>query len=177
MDMRRKRVHAVAAGVLVAVAATFAMPETSEAKPIVAQDASVIVEWNEITQRTLAENAVAIPPSGLYYAFTALAMYDAVVSIEGGYEPWAKRWRAPRHASSEVAAATAAYLVLRHYFPNSAAALDADFAAALRNVRGFGRLPGLLVGIASAATLIHLRSDDGRDAVGAPTRWAAVRRR
>ncbi len=163
--MRRKRVHAVAAGVLVAVAATLAVPGTSGADPVVARDASVIVQWNQITQRTLAENAVAVPPSGLYYAFTALAMYDAVVTIEGGYEPWAEQPAAQAHASPEVAAATAAYLVLRHFFPNSAAALDADYAAALSDIpNGVGRVHGVRVGQAAAATLIELRTDDGRDA-------------
>ena len=173
--MRRKRVHAVAAGVLVAVAATLAVPGTSGADPVVARDASVIVQWNQITPRTLVENAVAIPPSGLYYAFTALAMYDAVVTIEGGYEPWAEQ-PGPAHASPEVAAATAAYLVLRHFFPNSAAALDVDYAAALSDVpHGVGRVHGVRVGKAAAATLIQLRTDDGRDGP-CPNRRPAVRR-
>ena len=43
----------------------------------------MIVEWNEITERTLAENAQPIFQSILFYGFTALAMYDAVVTIEG----------------------------------------------------------------------------------------------
>ena len=48
-------------------------------------------------------------------------MYDAVVTIEGRYEPWSRRNPGhTRHASPEAAAATAAYLVLRHYFPASA---------------------------------------------------------
>ena len=64
----------------------------------------------------------------VYYGFTALAMYDAVVTIEGRYEPWSELPRAHAHASPEVAAATAAYKVLSHYFPNSAAALTADYA-------------------------------------------------
>ena len=175
--MRRKRVHAVAAGVLVAVVATLAVPGTSGADPVVARDASVIVQWNQITQRTLAENAVAVPPSGLYYAFTALAMYDAVVTIEGGYEPWAEQPAAQAHASPEVAAATAAYVVLRHFFPNSAAALDADYAAALSDIpNGVGRVHGVRVGQAAAATLIQLRTDDGRERGRAPTGRPAVRR-
>ena len=54
----------------------------------------MIVEWNEITERTLVENAQPIFQSILYYGFTALAMYDAVVTIEGGYEPWTQLPRA-----------------------------------------------------------------------------------
>ena len=69
-------------------------PGTTQADPVVARDAGVIVEWNEITERTLVENAQPIFQSLLYYGFTALAMYDAVVSIEGGYEPWTRLPRA-----------------------------------------------------------------------------------
>ena len=87
--MRRKRVHAVAAGVLVAVAATLAVPGTSGADPPVARDPSVIIRWNEIAERTLTENTVPVPASSLYLGFASLAMYDAVVTIEGRYEPWA----------------------------------------------------------------------------------------
>ena len=62
-------------------------------------------------------------------------MYDAVVTIEGGFEPWSQLPRAHAHASPEAAAATAAYRVLHHYFPNSAAALTADYEAALAESR------------------------------------------
>ena len=68
----------------------------------------MIVEWNEITERTLVENAQPIFQSILFYGFTAMAMYDAVVTIEGGFEPWTQLPRAHAHASPEVAAATAA---------------------------------------------------------------------
>ena len=119
--MTHQASRALVVGLLAVAALTFwAAPVPVGAHPPVANDAAVITRWNQITQRTLAENAVAVPPSGLYYAFTALAMYDAVVTIEGGYEPWAEQPRAQAHASPEVAAATAAYVVLRHFFPNSA---------------------------------------------------------
>ena len=77
----------------------------------------MIVRWNEIAERTVAENSVPVPASSLYFGFASLAVYDAVVTIEGGYEPWIEQPRAHANASSEAAAATAAYDVLRHYFP------------------------------------------------------------
>ena len=132
---------------------------------MVARDAGVIVEWNEITERTLVENAQPIFQSLLYYGFTALAMYDAVVTIEGGYEPWTRLPRAHAHASPEVAAATAAYIVLRHYFPNSAAALTADYRSALAEVRnGVGKVHGIVVGVHAAVALIARHPDAGIDA-------------
>ena len=98
----------------------------------------------------------------MYFGFTSLAMYDAVVTIEGRYEPWSELPRAHAHASPEVAAATAAYKVLSHYFPNSAAALTADYEAALAAIpNGVGKVHGIRVGEDAAAALIARRADDG----------------
>jgi len=105
-------------------------------------------------------------------------MYDAVVTIEGGYEPYAGGVRALANASPEVAAATAAYRVLKHYFPASAANLTADYAAFLAGApNGVGKVHGRLVGAATAANIIRLRLNDGRNAavtlnvVPAPGVW------
>jgi PAP2 superfamily len=164
--MRRRRIGTAALGLFPVLAlSVWAAPATTHADPFVARDPAVIVRWNAITERTLAENAVPIPPSGLYYAFSALAMYDAVVTIEGRFEPWSPQPRAHAHASPQVAAATAAYNVLRHYFPNSAAALAADYTAELSEVpEGVGKVHGIRVGEAAAATLIARRANDGRGA-------------
>jgi hypothetical protein len=151
---------------LAVVAATFGpAPARADAHPRAPGDATVINTWNEVTQRTLVENGVPIPLSNLYYAFVSLAMYDAVVAINGRYEPWAAKLRAHPGASTEVAAATAAYLVLRHYFPESATALNNDFRAMLGTVHlGADTLHGIWIGRAAAAQLIRLRAEDGRDA-------------
>jgi len=117
----------------------------------------VITEWNVIAARTIfTENLVSVPRSGLYFGFMHIAMYDAVVAIEGGYEPYAYRAAAPPTASAEVAAATAAYRVLKEYFPASAANLTADYTAFLAGVpNGVGKVQGRLVGTAAAARIIQ----------------------
>jgi hypothetical protein len=167
--MRFRNVRVLSVGAFVGVVSLWMAPATSLAEPVVARDASVIVRWNEIAERTLAENGIPIPPSGLYYAFTSLAMYDAVVTIEGRYTPWAEQPRAHANASSEVAAATAAYQVLRHLFPNSAGNLANDYAAALSDIpEGVGRVHGIRVGEDAAAALIALRTGDGRDDATVP---------
>ena len=133
--MKRRSIGVVAAGLLAVVSlGTWGAPATVAAKPHVARDPAVIVRWNEITERTLMESGQPLPNLIVYYGFTAFAMYDAVVTIEGGFEPWSQLRRAKRHASPQVAAATAAYKVLRHYFPNSAKALKNDYKAALAAV-------------------------------------------
>ena len=80
------------------------------------------------------------------------------------------------HASPQVAAATAAYRVLRHYFPNSAKALKNDYKAALAAVpNGVGKVHGIRVGEDAAAALIARRANDGRGAGGARAPRRAAR--
>jgi hypothetical protein len=146
-------------------AAIVAVPHVSSADPLVVRDASTVVRWNEIAERTITENAVPVPASSLYYAFVALASYDAVVAIEGGSEPFSVQPRPHAHASPAAAGATAAYRVLRNYFPNSAEALDADYATSMAAIpNGVGKVHGVRVGEAAAQGLIASRSGDGRGA-------------
>ncbi len=126
---------------------------------------AVVTQWNVIANRTVfTENLNPIPSSSVYFSFMSIAMFDAVVAIDGGYRPYAYRGPAPRHASAEVAAATAAHRVLSTYFPASVANLDADYAAYLSTVpSGRSTSDGQLVGEASAAAIIALRTADGRN--------------
>jgi hypothetical protein len=165
--MKRRSIRAAAIGLLaVGVVSVWAGPSPIHADPVVARDAGVIVEWNEITERTLVENAQPIFQSILFYGFTALAMYDAVVTIEGGYAPWSQLPRAHANASPEAAAVTAAYDVLRHYFPNSTPALTADYEAALAEIpEGVGKVHGIRVGKDAAAALIARHPEEGINAI------------
>jgi hypothetical protein len=128
-------------------------------------DPGIVTAWNSIAVRTIfAENGTPIPSSGLYFGFVSIAVFDAVVTIEGGYRPYAYHRRAPSHASTEVAAATAAYRVLRNYFPSSAGNLDRDYAAFLSTApNGSAKIGGKLVGEGAAAAIIRLRAADGRN--------------
>ncbi len=166
MPAQRARVviAAVISSACVLTSAVLAVP--SQAAAPVAADPAVITEWNVIAARTIfTENATPIPRSGLYFGFVHIAMYDAVVAIEGGYAPYAYRAAAPPTASAEVAAATAAYRVLRHYFPASAGNLAVDYAATLAGAPdGASKVQGRLVGARAAAEIIRLRQNDGRDA-------------
>lgn len=130
---------------------------------------AVIAQWNTIAMRTIAtEGLTPVPASPLYLSFTSIAMYDAVVSITGGFEPYALRTRpnGTRHASAQVAAGTAAYEVLLHYFPASAGNLDQDYAAFLEEAPdGRAKDRGITVGRAAAQAIIDRRVGDG---IGAP---------
>ena len=128
-------------------------------------DPGVIMEWSAIANRTVfIENANPIPSSSLYFSFVSIAMFDAVVAIDGGYQSYSYHGRAPAHASAEVAAATAAHRILKNYFPSSRVNLDADYTAFLKTrPPGAGTNGGRRVGEASAAKIIRQRLDDGRN--------------
>jgi hypothetical protein len=126
-------VSCLAAAVLAFAAGPTAAREADTGAADVAAQ-GVVAQWNTIAMRTIVtEGLTPIPVTPLYLSFTSVAMYDAVVVIRGGFEPYALKTRPPGtpHASAEVAAATAAYTVLKNYFPASAANLDRDYAASL----------------------------------------------
>lgn len=140
-----------------------AVPTTAAAGPA---DPAVVTTWNAIAARTiLTENATPVPVSALYFGFVSIAVYDAVVTIEGRYQPY--RWQPRVHgrASTEAAAATAAYRVLSYYFPASAQNLAADYSTALGDIPdGRAKTRGQQIGETAAATLIADRANDGRGA-------------
>ena len=132
-----------------------------------AADPAVITTWDAIAVRTVSVEAAKHPAVvQLYLGITSAAVYDAVVSIEGGYAPYGGRLdvHGRRHASSQAAAATAAYRILAFYFPASAAALAADYQTSLAAIPdGRAKEKGIAVGEAAAARLEALRQNDGRD--------------
>lgn len=160
------RVFSLAIVAIVGVLTPSVVGTSAGAHPHDATDPAVITQWDAIANRTIfTENATPAPSSNLYFGYVSIAVHDAVVAIEGRYEPYNPQPRAHRHASSEVAAATAAHHVLTHYFPTSAENLDADYQAYLSGVRdGVGRVQGIRVGTAAAESLIQSRDGDGRNA-------------
>jgi hypothetical protein len=132
-----------------------------------AADPAVITTWDAIAVRTVAVEAAKHPAvTQLYLGIMSAAVYDAVVTIEGRYAPYGGRLdvRGRRRASSQAAAATAAYRILASYFPASATALAADYQASLALIPdGRAKDNGVAVGESAAALLQGLRQDDGRD--------------
>jgi hypothetical protein len=174
-----KPLHAAFATVLV-TAALVAPTHHASAHPMHPADPSVISEWNEIGVATLTADATATPPRKagvegyLYLGFLHSAMYNAVIGIEGGYQPYRFRAPAPRHASSEAAAVAAAHRVLVTYSPEQQATLDAAYAASLADIPdGTAKTRGIDYGELAALTLIAQRQDDGRNADVPYTRPAA----
>ncbi|HET9223665.1 MAG TPA: vanadium-dependent haloperoxidase [Roseiflexaceae bacterium] len=152
--------------VLVALAAL--VTPTLAQHPISAQAATpsspaAVITWNGIARRTAIQVGGQTTAHAMAsIAFAQAAVYDAVVAIEGGYQPYQVRLAQVPDASINAAVATAAHHVLVHYFPAQQAALDADYATALAAVPdGPARVAGVAVGQATAAGIIARRQGDG----------------
>jgi hypothetical protein len=129
-------------------------------------DPGVLLRWNELAFQTIAVEGMKPPPvAQLYLGLVSTAVWNAVVTIEGGGEPTLRQPEVDEPASSDVAAATAAHDVLSSFFPASAAALRTEYDTWLAGVpEGEARENGLEAGHDAAAVLLESREDDGRDA-------------
>src|SRR5829696_2489733 len=77
---------------------------------------AAVITWNEIAQRAAIQVAGQSPAHAITsIAFAQAAVYDAVVAIKGGYQPYQVRLAQLPNASIDAAVATAAYHVLIRY--------------------------------------------------------------
>ena len=96
------------------------------------QAQNVVTDWNAIASTTIVKNAGNPPAAGaVYFAYAAIASYDAVNAINRRFRPVYYFGRAWGRASAEAAAAAAAHRVLVHYFPNQQNVLDQEFSVSL----------------------------------------------
>ncbi len=132
--------------------------------PVTLPPGNSVQQWNKITEDTVVgSGAMGATETLLYIAYVSAAVYDAVVAIEGRYEPYGTAIDALPGASLDAAVVEAAYQTLRNYFPLQAATLDALHARALGLIpNGLSKDDGKAVGIAAADGIIALRTGDGR---------------
>jgi hypothetical protein len=126
----------------------------SQAKPTQAFVGDAVVrEWNEIAIKAILPNG---PPftAARFMTITQLAVFEAVNSIAGKYEPYLGTISAPGGASEEAAAIVAAHNVLAAYFPAQTAALDLKRDTSLAGILDSqSKTDGMAVGAAAAAAL------------------------
>ena len=80
---------------------------------------NVVTDWNTIASTTIVTNGGKSPAaSSVWFAYSSLAVYDAVNAITGQYQPFYYRFAAPANASTGAAAVAAAHRVLVNYFPS-----------------------------------------------------------
>ncbi|MGB2717823.1 MAG: vanadium-dependent haloperoxidase [Vicinamibacterales bacterium] len=132
--------------------------------------ADVVLAWNEIAVNAAVTFGANPFQQARFAAIVQLAVFEAVNSIKGEYQPYLLDDGepvvvAPRGASAEAAAIAAAHRVLSTYFSSNAtllADLDAARASSLAAIPGGqAKDDGIAVGEAAAAAMTGLRASDG----------------
>lgn len=183
---RGRRAHALVAvslAIVGAVALASASPTARADSP-----ATAVLDWNKHALDALGNAPAAgtpgaglTPPvTGVHLGMVQGAVYDAVNSIAGGYEPYLDVPAAPSTASQAAATATAAHDVLvavlnqvpltatftagvRQAIIDRLDDLEDDALAAATVVDGAGAVAdGVDAGEAAAAAMIAERAGDGR---------------
>ena len=127
---------------------------------------NAVTDWHTNMESAVVVTGKKSPTVAfVYFAYADVAMYDAVNSIDGRFQPFAVQVQAPRWASKDAAASVAAYDVLVHYLPLQEATLQTDLQASLAAIAdGPAKTAGIKVGHAVATQWLALRSGDGLEA-------------
>jgi len=124
--------------------------------------ATAVLDWNATAVATVrgAMPAKFQIEGDLYMSYVQAAVYDAVVSIAGRYEPYHAFATpvSPRGASIPAAVAAAAYTALAYYFPPQAATLQTTYTAYLAALPSAGQAAGDASAV-SAVTPVSLRKN------------------
>jgi hypothetical protein len=158
--MNRSIVAAAALAAAVAAGPTQGVSQAHSQSP--APD-TYVTAWDKIGSDAFSAAALSPAEGHVIFAYMSIAVYDAAMAIDKGYEPFAVGLRAPAGASAEAAVVAAAHRVLAHYLPNQKASiLDPAYATSLATIAdGEAKTDGVAVGEAASAALIALRQNDG----------------
>ena len=121
----------------------------------------LVREWNEIARTRILPNG---PPftAARFMTIVQLAVFEAVNSITGKYEPYLGTVIAAPGASPQAAAVTASHNVLIAYFPALAGDIDPLRDASLATIPdGQAKTDGIAVGAAAASAMVANRTGDG----------------
>ena len=161
----------------VAVVAAVAGATSRSAQAVLTRAANTVQQWNKIAEDTVVGSGAFQGEGEIYMSYASLAVYDAVVAIQGGSEPYGPAINAPAGASVDAAVVEAAYRTLSAYFPSSCNPTNATCmalgASLLTNYNlAMAAIPagppanakanGIAVGLAAANSIIALRTGDGR---------------
>src|SRR5215813_4275639 len=126
-----------------------------------------IAAWNEIAEKAVKTAGAPPPVAAVDFAIVHLAIYEAVESIDGRYEPY-HAVVPSANGSLSAAAAKAGHDVLIALFPSQSGTLDTDYKDYLA-ANGIDPLdPGAAVGAHAAVDILTLRLNDGRFPVNPP---------
>ncbi len=141
---------------------------------------NAVVEWNALAQEIIQPapmpgmpmmSSVTMSEAFVYLSYVHAAIFDALVSIEGGYQPYNPNLApASPTASRDAAIAAAAYTVLNNFFPSEM--LTQKYNAALAVIpESVAKTDGVAAGVAAGQGILALRANDGR---GAPDTYTVL---
>jgi hypothetical protein len=126
---------------------------------------NAVTQWAEIVQPAIhsASAPRAVPSAVVLHTVVQLAMYDAVVAVQGGLRPFAGPIETQPGADVRAAVATAAWRTARERVsPAQVAYLDAAYGNYLASIEpGPAKQSGVQVGEAAAAAVLAARASDG----------------
>ena len=156
---RRFLALAVFAAALLALGGASATNATQQ--PVGPPD-TYVAAWDAVGSEAFSAAALSPAEGHVIFAYVAIAVYDSVMAIEGGYEPFAVDVDVD-DASSEAAVAAAAHRILAHYLPAQAPTIiDPAYVTSLATIpAGQAKTNGISVGESVAELIIAKRSGDG----------------
>ena len=121
-------------------------------------DGNVVTQWNAIAENAIvAVSGQPIQRSQLWIALVHIAIYDAVASINGPYEPFKVTPTRLRPASRDAAAIAAAHGILIRLLPSQRPTFDAARENSLAAIRDFTRKGnGIAIGEEVASRLLEI---------------------
>lgn len=150
--------------VLAAAAMAFGGATASSAHgPPAGPPDTYVAAWDTIGNQAFTAAALSPAEGHVIFAYVAIAVYDSVTAVKGGYEPFAGEVDAPKGASAEAAVAAAAHRILVHYLPaQGPTILDPAYTGSLATIpNGRAKTDGVAVGEKVATLLIAKRAGDG----------------
>jgi hypothetical protein len=124
--------------------------------------ADAITDWNAFLLATAVPAPVARPANeiGIAAGYMHIAIYDAIVAIDGGYTPFATAVSpVPPGASRDAAVAAAANRILTALYPALSATITAHYNAAIAAISDpVARADGIAIGLAAANGLLTSRN-------------------
>ena len=143
---------------------TLAKSKNSPRKAVVTTSDAVLLQWNETAIAAMPPPTGPPFPGIRFMAIVQLAVFEAVNAITGKYEPYLGTITASPDASTEAAAAQAAYRVLKLYNlgANLNPSLDQRLADTLATIPdGQPKIDGIAAGEAAAFAMFANRMNDG----------------
>ncbi len=153
----------VALFVTAAMALSGAAATSSARVQLAGSPDTYIAQWDATGSQAFTAASLTPAEGHVIFAYVAIAVYDSVMAVDGGYRPFAIDVDAPDDASAEAAVAAAAHRILVHYMPAQAPTiLDPAYTASLATIPDSeAKTDGMATGEEVAALLIAQRADDG----------------